>query len=171
MTRYRLLLLIACLTSLSGCYTYQRSSAAEIGPGQDVRVRVSGAFADSIGPILLTSDARVVEGAVVDRDDGALMLEVPVTSQLQGIRMESLRQRIQVPTDELVDVEVKELSKLRTYGTLGLIVGAGVALVIAQLSGDSGGGSTGGGGGPVESVVSPSGVSLPLGVLGRLIGR
>ena len=170
MTRHRLFLLIVCLTSLSGCYTYQRSSAAEIGPGQDVRVRISGAYADSLGPILMTDDARVVEGSVVGRDNGSLMLEVPVNSQLQGIRMETLRQRVEVPAEELVDVEVKELSKLRTYGTLGLIVGAGVAIVVAQLSGDSGGGSVPGGGGPVESVVAPSGFSVPIGILGRLLG-
>ena len=166
----RTLSLAVCLLVTSGCYSYQRSSPAEIGPGQDVRVRITGAYADSLAPILMTQDARVVEGEVVDQDNGSVMLEVAVNSQLEGIRMETLRQRVRVPNDELVDVEVKELSKLRTYGTIGLVVGVGVAIVVSQLSGDSGGGSIPGGGGPVESVVSPSGFSVPIGVIGRLFG-
>jgi len=170
MIRYRSFLTLVCLLATSGCYTYQRSSPAEVGPGQDIRVRLTGSFADSLGPILMTDDARVVEGAIVERNNGSLMLEVSVNSQLQGIRMETLSQRVLVPTEEMVDVEVKELSKGRTYGAIGLIVGVGVAIVVAQLSGDSGGASTGGPGGPVESVVSPSGFTLPMGILGRLFG-
>ena len=50
------------------------------------------------------------------------------------------------------------------------VVAAGAALVIAQLSGDSGGGAPPGTGGPVDAVVSTPSTSL-LGVLEWLRGR
>jgi hypothetical protein len=177
MTRNSLIkVLVAVLAAAaSGCYTFQPTSAEGIGPGQDVRVRVTGAFADSLGPLLMRDDARVIEGPIVAGDPTSVLMDVAVSSGLQGIRMETLNQRVEIPRNVMVDVETKELSKGRTYGLIAVAVAAGAAIAIAQLSGDSGGGNPPGGGGPVEAVIdapsAPSGVSVPIGWLGALLRR
>jgi hypothetical protein len=155
----------------AGCYTFQPVEPEAIGPGQEVRVRVTGAFADSLGPLLQKEDARVVEGDVVSGTERSFLLDVSVNSQLEGIRMETLKQRVEIPRDALLESETKELSKGRTYGLLAVAVAAAAAIVVTQLSGNTGGGELPGGGGPVESVVSPPGVSVPVGWVGALLRR
>lgn len=162
---------LLCLMVASGCYTFQPTTLTELAPGQDVRIRVTGSYADTLGPILLTDDARVVEGSVVELPPPSLLLEVAVSNELQGMRFQTLAQRVALPTDEIVEVESKELSRGRTYGAIGVIAAVAAAIVIDQLSGRSGGGSIPGGGGPVESVVESPGLSVVTGFLNSLIGR
>ena len=49
-------------------------------------------------------------------------MDVPVNSELRGIRTETLNQRVEIPRDAMVDVETKELSKGRTYGLVAFVV-------------------------------------------------
>jgi hypothetical protein len=167
----RALIVALLLAATSGCYTFQPISADGIGPGQDVRVRVTGAFSDSLAPLLMRDDARILEGPVISGDRASILMDVPVSNELRGIRTETLNQRVEIPRDAMVDVETKELSKGRTYGLVAFVVAGATAVVISQFSGDSGGSDLPGGGGPVEAIVSPSGWSVPIGWLGALLGR
>lgn len=150
------MLLVACT---SGCHTFQPTSLSELAPGEDVRARITGAFADSLSAIL-PGDARVVEGTFVEASGPAVFIDVPVTSSYQGMRLQTLNQRVEIPEDAFMDVERKRLSKSRTGFALGAVVAASAAIIIAQLSGDTGGGVPPGGGGPVDAVVATPSVSL-----------
>lgn len=157
------------VATLSGCHTFQPASLEDLAPGVGVRARVSGAFADSLRSILPGED-RVFEGTYVEARGSAIYIDVPVMSEYQGMRLQTLRQRIEIPENAFVEIEQKSLSRSRTGLAAGAVVVAGVALVIAQLSADSGGGVPPGTGGPVDAVVSSPSMSL-LGVLEWLRGR
>ncbi len=157
------------VATLSGCHTFQPASLEDLAPGVGVRARVSGAFADSLRSILPGED-RTLEGTYVEARGTVVYIDVPVMSEYQGMRLQTLSQRIEIPENAFVEIERKNLSKSRTGLAVGAVVAAGAALVIAQLSGDSGGGAPPGTGGPVDAVVSTPSTSL-LGVLEWLRGR
>ena len=159
------------LLASAGCHTFRPAELSEVVPGQDIRMRVTGAFADSLGAILQREDARVVEGTVASDGPQSLMLDIMVSNELEGMRLETFSQRVEVPDAAFVDVEIKELSKPRTIGALAAVAGVATVVVISQFSGDSGGAQQPGPGRPVESGISIPLSSLPLRVLGGLLGR
>ena len=79
----RSLTTLAAALMLSGCYTFQAVAPGDLTPGQSVRVRITGAFADSVGPLLMRDDARVLEGSVIERSTSATLLE---DSDAAGLR-------------------------------------------------------------------------------------
>jgi hypothetical protein len=168
---HRIVLLIAVLATATGCHTFQPASPGDLVPGQSVRVRVTGAYSDSLAPILQRDDSRVFEGVVASREASSFLLDVPVQHSLQGMSFETLSQRVEVPTSALIEVETRQLHKGRTIAAVGVAAAVVGTVVAYQLSKDSGGGSIPGGGGPVESVVSIDllGIALggPLHILGR----
>ena len=99
------------------------------------------------------------------------MLQVPVNSSLQGMRLETINQRVEIPNSAFVDVEIKELSKPKTIGAMAALTGAATAIVIWQFGGDNGGGDLPGNGQPVESTIARPWFSVPLSALTRLFGR
>lgn len=154
-------LLILPMLTMAGCHTFQPVSYDQIQPGQKIRARVSGQWADSLDA-LLQRDSRVVEGIVVDKPGSALLLEVAVQNELRGMEFQTLSQRVMIPRDGFLELEIKELDQRRTYGAIalgGAVVGA---FVIQQLSKDSGGGTIPGGGGPNEARISRSIFRIPL---------
>ncbi len=166
--RSAVILLLSLVSA--GCYTFRPAAMDEIGPGQDVRMRVTGAFADSLGPLVMRPDARVFEGTVVADAPGSLMLDIPVPPQV-GVGREVVSQRVEVPEDAFVDLELKELSRARSVGVAALIGAAGAVIVIAQFSGDSGGADRPGTGQPVESIISIPLVDVPMRIARALLGR
>jgi hypothetical protein len=70
-----------------------------------------------------------------------VLIQVPVAAQLHGARVETLHQRLRIPHDGIVELELRSLDRTRT----GLVVGGGLAvlagLVIRQLSRQTGGDS------------------------------
>ncbi len=166
----RFLPVLLLLLPTAGCYTFQQASVSEVVPGQDVRLRVTGAFADSLGPLIMRTDARVVEGSVISEASDALLVEIPVDNELVGMRLETLSQRVEIPEEAFVDVEVKELSKPRTAGAVAVVAGVAAAIVITQFNDDSGGAQRPGPGQPVESRVSRPFFSVSLGFFKALLG-
>lgn len=158
------------IVALSGCYTFRPAAAGDLTPGQTVRVRVAGGYADSLGVLLQRPDARLVEGSVVERDNGATLLEVQVAGSLEGMRFESLNQRVEIPHDEVVEVELKELDKGKSYGVGALAAAAIAGIVIRQLSADGGGAQNPGTGGPQDAVVTAPKLTVPLSWIGRFLG-
>lgn len=145
---------LVVLLATAGCHTFQRTSYEQISPGERVRARVNSAWADSLDA-LLQRDARVVEGTVVEKPDGALLLEVAVQNELRGIEFQTLSQRVRIPETAFVDLELSRLDRGRTLGLVALAGAVVTAFVVQQLSEESGGGTIPGGGGPVESPVAP----------------
>jgi hypothetical protein len=164
---HRRLFAILSVFALSGCYTFQHTSSGELVPGQTVRARVTGAYSDTLSTIMLR-DTREFEGEVVQISATTLMVEVTVDAAFQGMRLETLKQRVAVPHDAIVEMETKELSKGRTYLMAGVLATAIGTIIFQQLNKDGGGSTQPGPGGPEDAIIGASsvrrsGFTIPLG--------
>lgn len=135
-------------SALSACYAYTAAPPAGARVGERVRLRVSGAEADRLEPTLGLS-GRSIEGDLLEVADSSIAVGVALPYQLDATTMSShAQQRIVIPRGELQELELRRLDKVRT----SLLVGAGVAAVvaIAASKGSSLIGGSGGGGSPNE---------------------
>lgn len=165
---HRLLLPLALVLATAGCHTFQPASVGSVAPGERVRVRVTGAFSDSLSSVLQRDDARTFEATVVSDDGSSMFLDVPVQQELRGMRFETLNQRVEVPASAFVDIETKRLDKGRSLLAGGILAAALATVAVVELSKDSGGGNLPGGpGGPVDAIVSLS----PMGAITWLLSR
>ena len=101
-----------------------------------------------------------MEGAFVESTETSVFMDVPVTSEYEGMRLQTLSQRIEIPEGELLDIEWKQLSGSRTGIAVGTVVALASAIVIGQLSGDKGGGSPPGVPGPVDYMTATPSLSI-----------
>jgi len=169
---HKFLVPVATILVASGCHTFQPATAGDLTPGESVRVRVTGAFSDTLANVLQGEPVRVLEGVVASDDGSAIYLDVPVRQELRGMRFESLSQRVRLPTSEVVDVETKRFDKGRTIIAGGAAAAAVGAVVAVQLSKESGGGNPPGSpGGPVDAVVSIDILGAAATALGWVLGR
>ncbi len=158
----RKLLTILCLLATSACHTFRPVVIDDLTPGQTVRARITGAFSDSLSPILLR-DVREFEGIVVENAGSSVLMEIPVNQTLSGMRFETLSQRVEIPAAEFLDLELKELDRGRTFLAVGLAVAAVGGFILAQLNKGGGGGSSGGPGGPQDAIFPAPIISVPIG--------
>jgi hypothetical protein len=139
---------------LAGCYAYAPIKPGRVQPGTNVRVRVSGAAAERLAPLLGASDARLLSGRLVENRADTMIVEVPTITQASiGTSIEQLHQRLSIPRAELLELETRRLDRWRTaalVGSAAIIVGA---VVIRAINGEPGAGNTPGGGGPPEARV------------------
>lgn len=160
---------IAALASLlAGCYTYVPSSLSEVTPEQDVRLRL-GALEAARLEEFAGNGARVLDGRILSQDGDSLLVRVESHSELRGVRVETLYQRIHVARPAVVDVELRELDKGRTYLLTGAAVAAVALIAVDRLQG--GGSETPPNGGtPNEALIPMLRLRLPVHVL-SLFGR
>ena len=152
------LLALACPAWASGCYTYAVVPAERLAPGEDVRVVLAGSpLADAGVP------GASVEGELLSREEGALMLYVPAGTRQVGFHSEVLSQRVRIAEASVLVLERRELDRGRTallLGGLGLGVGA---LAWKALGGEAGGQTTNPPGDGTSAAVLPLvRVRLPL---------
>lgn len=143
---------LVLLLALGGCYTYSPTSFDLLSEGAEIRARLRAVEVDRLDDVLPT-DSRIVEGTVVERDGGSLFVDVTVASSLQGMRLTSLNQRIQLNRDGVLDLELRTFSRGRTWAASG-IMGAAIGFFIyKQFLQDSGGSGSKLGGDPNEGRV------------------
>ncbi len=159
----RTLLTLLCVLATSACHTFRPVVVDDLIPGQTVRARITGAFADSLSPILMR-DARNFEGVVVENAGSTVLMEIPVERSLAGMRLETLSQRVEIPDAAFVDLDIKELDRRRTFGAVALVVAAVGGFVLAQFNKPSGGASGGGPGGPQDALFPLPIISVPVGI-------
>lgn len=137
MTRIRTAL---ALLFCGACHAYAPASPAAVSPGDQVRALLTteqfAAFADA-----LPTDDRRVEGTVIQAGAGVLLLEVPVFTEAEGMRVESLSQRLRVQEAGLADLEVRTLSRSRTFAVLGAVAALAGYVAWEQIFSDSDRGS------------------------------
>jgi len=134
--------------ALSACYAYTAAPSSGARVGDRVRVRISGAEADRLEPMLGQS-GRTIEGDLLEEADSSVALGVALPYQLDAATMGSrAQQRIVIPRAELQQLELRRLDKVRT----SLLIGIGVAgvVAIAASKGSSLLGGSGAGGSPNE---------------------
>lgn len=122
--------LIVALPLLAACYRYAPADQGLLQPGTDVRARITAAAAEQIEPLLGTTDARVLTGVVVNAGADTLLVEVPTAARSNvGNQVVTLKQRVSVPRTSIIEIETRELDKMRT----GMIVGPAAAIAVALL--------------------------------------
>ncbi len=130
--------LVALVPLLAACYVYQPVGLSELAPGDEVRVRVTSEAVDRAEPAVVLD--RDVEGVFAGLEGEDFLLDVAVGTQDSGFRNQSLNQRIDLRTQDLLDVERRSLDQTRTGVVLGT-VGA-VAAVAAFSAFSKSGGTT-----------------------------
>lgn len=129
----RLLALVPVL-ALQACYTHTVVQPGQVAPGSSVQARISAAEAERLGPAL-GAESRLLRGEVVDVETEGVMLEV-------GRRASSgqwLTQRVTIPRSELLEMEIRELDRVRTYGLIAGVVVLGGIAGYTQFEGSSSG--------------------------------
>lgn len=127
----RLVCALACLLPLVGCFNYLPVEPRAVPEGRQVRVEMTRlGFAalpeipGQLGPSLA--------GRITGHNDEQLLLRVPVGVMLHG---SDVGRELEIPTRDVVRIEVRELSRVRT----GLLIGGGLAAGLAlYLSFDKG---------------------------------
>lgn len=117
--------LLAALLA-GACHTYSPTSLADVTAGDRVRTLLTQAQYEEFDEYLLGGD-RTMEGTVIEANGGGLLLEVPLVTVAEGIRVDSYSQRLRIPAQGVADLEIRSLSRGRTYalaGILGVAVGA-----------------------------------------------
>jgi hypothetical protein len=123
MPRRIIALVCLCTFALSGCYSYRFADQGEAVAGTDVRLRITP---EEAGRLMETVrvEARTIEGSVTEGSgDNGLMIETPVLNSSPRVY-----QRLHIPQQEIVDVEVKEFNTGKTV-LLGAVIAAGVAAI------------------------------------------
>lgn len=147
---------------LPGCFQYVPIDLDELGPSQEVRARLTAQQAEEVEALLGRSDARILEGKVVERLSQGFHLDVPVVNELRGIRVETLNQRVLLPFSEVVELERRELNRART-GALAVagsvVLGAVLWVTVVDPGGEQ---PSPNGGGPEESRFPPAGIGFRL---------
>ncbi len=161
MSRRRLLVGTSLVLVLQGCYTYTPIDVADLQPDMEVRAEITPAERDALADVL-PGDDRSLDGTVISTNDTGVMLQVTAVTTQQGIRMESLDQRVEVDRAGLLEVQVKERDSARSAGLIALVTAGVIALVVIAL--DSGGAEDPGNIGPPppQDAVIPL-VRIPLG--------
>ncbi len=160
MTRFRATRVAVALfaTQLTAaCHAYRPAAFGELDPGDDVRALLTPEQFLELSETLAGPDRRV-EGTVVESDSTSLLLEAPLVTVVQGIRVRSHRQRFRLPATGVADVELRELASGRTAALAGA-AGAVIAAILWRQLGDARVGDGPGPPQPQEAV--PAGVRIP----------
>lgn len=136
--RFECLAALAAASVLSACHTFQPMSVESVALGSRVRARVSGSEADRLSEPLGKDAPRVVEGVLVGRNERAVTIEVPTTTRQEGFRFQTLRQRVDVRREEILELETKDLDGTATGALVAAGAAVGVGIVIALIEGEPG---------------------------------
>jgi hypothetical protein len=119
--------------AMAGCYHYVPVDAADAVAGHTVRLRVDEAQARRFSSVVPV-EGRTVQGKLIERSTDSLLLEVPIQTQLQGNRVETISQRIDLPNSSITNFELRQLDRGKTALVSvggGAIIGAVVASTLS----------------------------------------
>ncbi len=123
------ILLSTSLLVTAGCFHYVPTRLGETSPGMEVRVQVSPEQAGLVNQQLGTR-GESIRGRLVDQFDGAVLIESRVLGS--PTRM---YQRVRIPLGEVVGVEARKLSHLKTGFLIGVLTATTTAVIADVFSG------------------------------------
>jgi hypothetical protein len=131
-------LLTAALSVASGCYSYRVVPVNEVTPGQDVRIRISAAEAVRLGELIERGD-RSLDGRLLENTDGEVVLGVSSVSQTTALTAMQdpsghFFQRIAVPREGLLELEVRTLNRTHTAIVVGLLAAVSATVAYTQFT-------------------------------------
>jgi hypothetical protein len=128
--KYLLLILPFC----TACYTYAQVELSQVTPGTMVRARIAADQMERVEPLVGRS-TRVLDGVLVDAGADTLLIEVPAaTRTTTGGGIQVLNQRLSIPRTGVTEVELKRLSRGRTYGLAAVGAAALGYIIIDALN-------------------------------------
>ena len=132
------ILLTVALVAAGGCYSYHVVPVNEVTPGQDVRIRISAAEAARLGDLIDRGD-RSLDGQLLENTEGQVVLGVSNVSQstaLTAVQDPSghLMQRIAVPRESLLELEVRTLNRTKTAVVVGLLAAVSATVAYTQFT-------------------------------------
>jgi hypothetical protein len=124
----------------SGCYTYVPAQFTTIPIGEGVRVYLSQAGVDrlrQVGADALPglTDRPVLSGRLVRRDASEFSLQVPVGTRQAGFHVAELDQQVTLPVTDLVQVERRQVSNVRTAISVAAGTAALTTVVVMIVNG------------------------------------
>jgi hypothetical protein len=123
---------LVLLLFAAGCHTYRPGTVSELSAGDRVRTLLTVDQHEELEEYLLGGD-RLVEGTVVEATPAELLLEVPILTVAEGIRVESYSQRLRIPLAGVADVEMRLLDWKRSSALAGIIGAAAGAIIWDQV--------------------------------------
>jgi hypothetical protein len=145
--RLKVRILLPLIVSSLGCYSYAPTTVDAVPEGAEVRALVTlerqAALRDQVG---LNEEA--VKGRVVEKRPDRLLLSVRTASTAEEFGSRSLYQRVEIPQADVLRVDAREVSPLKTAGIVAVTSGGIVVILLEVLGGESvSGGGNGGDGG------------------------
>lgn len=130
-------LLIVAGGLLAGCYTYTPVRLETVTPPMRVRAHLSPEGTARVAPVV---GARTqLDGRLVEATPEGFFVEVPSAVIQDGMRTETLTQKLLIPREDLLSLQRRQLDRTRTYIFAGVSAVAAAALIYDALSGESGG--------------------------------
>jgi hypothetical protein len=119
---------------LTGCFVYVPAEVQTVPAGESVRVRVSRGAAADLAEVMQTVDP-VLSGTLVRREPDRLFVRVPVATRREGLANQRITQDVAIPTGEILDLEQRRKSGVRTtmfVGGTGLVAAAVIGLIVTD---------------------------------------
>ena len=131
--------ILPILPLVVACYRYAPIEPAMVRPGTSVRARLSAAAAEPIAPLLGGTDARLLNGTVVENRLDTMIVEVPAVLRADvGTSTEVLHQRVSIPRAGLFELETRRLDRGRTAALAGAVTVLAAVVVVRSLRSDPG---------------------------------
>ncbi len=124
----RLLLATTLVLATIACHSYRPAALASLNSGDQVRARLTPEQHEELRDLLLGGD-RLVEGTVLETAADSVLMEVPVVTVAEGIRMRSYSQRIRVAVAGITEVELRAVDRGRTWGMAAAVGAVGGGLL------------------------------------------
>ncbi len=135
MSRYPLVTVaLLCFAPFAGCYRYSPTTLDALLSGANVRAQLSDEGVVRIREIT-GSESREVEGELIGVDEELVRLSVRLTSENESAFARDLNQRLVLPRDHIVALEVKELDQAKTGATIAAAAAVVTVAVLKAISG------------------------------------
>lgn len=145
-------MLLPLIVSSWGCYAYVPTTVDAVSEGSHVRAVITTERQEA-----LRGEIGIIEspmaGQVIQKRSDRLLLSVRAASTDAEFGSRSLYQRVEIPDEDVLRVDERQVSPAKTAGIVAVTSGGAVVLMAVVFGGESVAGSGSGGGGlPPESV-------------------
>jgi hypothetical protein len=156
-------ILILVLAPAAGCYVYTPLGGGDVAlSNRDIRARLAPEEEARLRDFT-TGETRWIQGQVVEESRDSILVMVEVHHELKGDRIQVLYQRVQLARSGILDMEVRQLDRERSYLVTGGVVAAVTVVAIKAMSGGGSPSGTTPRPPPEEARIPLFKVSLPIG--------
>jgi hypothetical protein len=127
--------LLVLMPQLTGCYQYVPTGSQPLPRGAEVSVSLSDAgrvaMTEALGP-----GVRRLGGTLLEHGDTAYLVSVRTVEYLDlAITAQWAGEQVEIPRRHVTEVRERQLSRTRTWVTIGLVVAGLIASTFVAISG------------------------------------